>query len=358
MSYIQKLMDFIPDKQTCAVVISPVNRRYFTGCKTSSGVLVCFKEKSFFLVDFRYFEKASEIVKDCEVILEKDRTVQLGELFKSYGVSKAMIEAEYMTVNQLNSFRNTFSSLKIDFSSSLSNAIGEMRVVKDGTETEKMESAQKIADKTFEYVKKNIKKGMTEKEIALMIDNQMKMLGAENVSFDTIALVGKNTSLPHGVPGNDTVCDNCFILMDFGAVVDGYCSDMTRTIYYGIPSDEEKKAYEVVLQAQLKALESVRAGIVCKSLDAVAREYIDSTEFKDAFGHSLGHGVGMDIHEKPFVSRKNDKTILKSGMVITVEPGIYIPGKFGIRIEDMVVVTENGCKNFTGSSKELITIGN
>lgn len=353
---IEKLMEFIPDTNTCAVVTSQVNRRYFTGFKTSSGTLICFKEKAYFIVDFRYFEKACEIVKDCEVILEKERTVQINELMKKHCTSTAMIEAEKMTVNQLGSFRESFPKINVDFSNTLSNGINNMRILKNAYEIEKISAAQKIADETFEYVIQNISEGMTERDIALMIDNRMKFLGAEDISFETIALCGKNTSLPHGVPGYDKVSGNCFILMDFGAVVDGLHSDMTRTVYFGTPSEAEKEAYNIVLSAQLRALEAIKPGMTCKQLDFVAREYIDSTAYKGAFGHSLGHGVGMEIHEKPAVSQRNNDTVIEKGMVITIEPGIYIPGKFGIRIEDKVVITDDSYMNFTGSPKEFIVL--
>lgn len=359
MTNIEKLMNIIPDENTCALVTFPVNRRYFTGFKSSDGIVACFKEKAFFLVDFRYFEKAAEVVRDCEVIEEKDSTVQLTELFTRFKTGKVLIDAEHMTVSELHSFRESFPKISVDSSSFLSNKINEMRMFKTDAEIEKMQEAQKIADETYSYILENVSIGMTERDLALMIDNHMKKLGAEDISFDTIALTGKNTSLPHGVPGYDKIEKNSFVLMDFGAVVDGMHSDMTRTFYMGTPSDEEKDAYYTVLKAQTAALEAVRTGMKGSELDHIARNTIDMGGYPGAFGHSLGHGVGYEIHEAPRVSKKSD-VILKPGMVITVEPGIYLPGKFGIRIEDTIVLeddTDSRYKNFVNSDKSLITLG-
>ncbi len=359
MTNIEKLMNIIPDENTCALITFPVNRRYFTGFKSSDGIVACFKEKAFFLVDFRYFEKASAVVKDCEVIEEKDNTVQLTELFTRFKTGKVMIDAEHMTVSELSSFKESFPKITVDSSSFLSGKINEMRMFKTDEEIRKMQEAQNIADETYSYVLENISLGMTERELALMMDNHMKKLGAEDISFDTIALTGKNTSLPHGVPGYDKIEKNSFVLLDFGAVVDGMHSDMTRTFYMGTPSDEEKDAYNTVLKAQLAALEAVRTDMKCSDLDHVARKIIDMGGYPGAFGHSLGHGVGYEIHEAPRVSKKSD-VILKPHMVITVEPGIYLPGKFGIRIEDTILLQndpENRYYNFVNSDKSLITLG-
>lgn len=355
MTNIQKLMDAVPGKNTCALITSDINRRYFTGMKSSAGIIMCFKEKAYLIIDFRYYEKAVSIVSDCEVILEKDRTVQINELLKKHGTSVVMIEADNMTVSGLNSLRMSFPKINIDFSSSLSSSIDKMRIIKSESEIQRIECAQKITDDTFMYVLDTISEGMTEKELAMLIDDHIKQLGAEDISFNTIALSGKNTSLPHGVPGCDKIQKNCFILMDFGAIFDGMHSDMTRTVYFGEPCEEEIMAYNVVLETQLQALENIRAGVLCSELDQAAHDYINGKGYEGSFGHSLGHGVGMEIHEKPAVSRTNEY-ILQKGNIITVEPGIYLPGKFGIRIEDMVMVDEVSYRNFTKSKKELIKL--
>lgn len=347
-------MEKIPDSSTCAVITDEINRRYFTGFKSSDGTVICFKDKAYFIIDFRYYEKAAEYAEGCEVILQAELKDQMKELFKKHGVREAMIEADTMTVSSLREFEKDFPEIETDSSDRLSKIISSLRIIKSDSDIQKIITAQRIAEKSYQYILDNIRRGMTEREVALMLDNHMKLLGAEDISFETIVLNGKNTSLPHGVPGNDVISDG-FVLMDFGAVIDGYHSDMTRTFYIGTPSEEEKKAYDTVLNAQLLALDGIKRGMNAKDLDAIARKYIDGNGYEGAFGHSLGHGVGMEIHEKPAVSRKSD-AVLEKGMVVTVEPGIYLPGKFGIRIEDMVVITDDLYMNLTLSRKELICL--
>lgn len=355
MTNIEKLMDALPDERTCAVITDETNRRYFTGFKSSDGIVVCFKDKAYFIIDFRYYEKAAQRVKGMEVILQKEKEEQLAELFVMHCAEVVMTESDTMTVTELRKFTEEFGEdLYIDSSSALSDIINGFRLIKSEDEIRKILDAQSIAEETYLHVLSNIRRGMTEREVALMTDNKMKLLGAEDISFETIVLFGKNTSLPHGVPGND-ILESGFVLMDFGAVIDGYHSDMTRTFYAGAPSDEEKRAYDIVLQAQQAALDAARPEMHAAELDAVARNIIDSTEFKGSFGHSLGHGVGMEIHEMPRVSAKSDY-ILKEGMVITIEPGIYLPGKFGIRTENMGVITADSFMNFTKSSREFTVL--
>ena len=212
-----------------------------------------------------------------------------------------------------------------------------------------------IAEKGFAHMLDFIKVGRTEKEIQLELDYYMLKNGAEALSFDTIALSGSNTSLPHGVPSDKKVESGEFVLMDFGATYDGWHSDMTRTVCVGKPSDKMKSVYETVLNAQLSALDAVKAGMSGKELDKIARDIITDAGYGDNFGHSLGHGVGVEIHESPYASPSRED-ILPENSIVTVEPGIYLEGKFGVRIEDFVVVTENGCINMTKAPKELICL--
>lgn len=355
MTNIQKLMERLPDEFTCALITDPVNRRYFTGFRTSEGTVLCFKDKAYFIVDFRYYEKAAEVIKDMEVILQDEKDEQMAELFIRHCTEGVMIEADTMTVSELAEFSGEFGDdLYIDSSAELSEIIKDLRIIKSDEDMEKITAAQRIAEEAYQYVLDNIRKGMTEREVALMLDNQMKLLGAEDISFETIVLFDRNSSLPHGVPG-DTKLERGFVLMDFGAVIDGWHSDMTRTFFVGEPTDKERKAYETVLKAQLAALDAVKPGMEAKELDKAARDIIDATEFKNTFGHSLGHGVGMEIHEAPRVSKKSDE-YLDPGMVITVEPGIYLAGEFGIRIEDMGVMTEDGFNDITKAPKDLTII--
>lgn len=230
-----------------------------------------------------------------------------------------------------------------------------MRTIKSTEEIEKIHKAQKIAEKAFDEILGFIRPGVTEREIALKLDNCMLENGAEGLSFETIAPCRSKYVYASGVPGNYKVKNGDFVLMDFGAVYDGYHSDMTRTVCVGQPSEKMGKIYDIVLKAQLEALKKVKSGITGSELDGYARDIIDESGYGDFFGHSLGHGVGMEIHEFPTASSKSE-TILKENMVVTVEPGIYLPGEFGVRIEDFVVVTENSHQNLTNCPKKLIIL--
>lgn len=355
MTNIEKLMRAVPDGSDCAFIVSDINRRYFTGMKSSAGILICFREKAYLLIDFRYIEKARNTVKNCEVILLEDLYVQIKDIMKKHNAHIISVESEEMTISRLNSFRKNLESYSFDTTDKLSSSIYSMRSVKSDDDIEKMKVAQKFTDDAFTHILDFIKAGRTEKEIALELDYFMLKSGAEALSFDTIALAGKNTSMPHGVPSDYKVQQGDFVLMDFGAVYDGYHSDMTRTVCVGSPTDEMEKVYNIVLSAQKKGIETAKAGIKGVDLDKSARDIIKNAGYGDAFGHSLGHGVGMEIHEFPNASPKSNK-ILPENSVVTVEPGIYIPDKFGVRIEDMVKIVADGCMDFTHSPKNLICL--
>lgn len=342
-------------KTECALITSDINRRYFTGMKSSAGIVLAFPEKAYLLIDFRYIEKARRIVNDAEVIELKKLYPQVNELLKKHSVSKVSIESETMTVKQLSGYRHFFHDVEFDDSDALSNAIKKLRMTKDDIELAYIKKAQEIAESAFDELLPFIKTGVTEREIALELNRLLFLHGAEDLSFDTIVLSGSNTSMPHGVPSDKKVENGEFVLMDFGAVWNGYHSDMTRTVCVGEPTDEMKRVYNIVLEAQLAALQAAKAGIKGCDLDKISRDIIEKAGYGEYFGHSLGHGVGMEIHESPNASASY-KLPLNEGTVVTVEPGIYLAGKFGVRIEDFVILTENGCKNLTKSAKNLISL--
>lgn len=354
---IERLMEMLPSESDCAIITSDVNRRYFTGMLSSAGTLLCFREAAYLIIDFRYIEKARNTVKNCTVIMQSELYSQIKNLLRKHNAKRISVESMELT---LNSFSQMCEKLggewEFDTSNALSRAVYTCRTVKDDVEIEKIKSAQKLAEEAFSYILEFIHEGVTEREIQLELDFKMLRLGAEELSFPTIALTGTNTSMPHGVPSDMCkVRKGDFVLMDYGAVVDGYHSDMTRTVAVGEPSDEMKNVYNIVLEAQEKSIRAVRTGLTGKQLDGIAREHIALAGFGENFGHSLGHGVGMEIHEYPNASPLGT-AILHSGNVITIEPGIYIAGKFGVRIEDFVLVTENGCKNFTQAPKNMIIL--
>ena len=323
--------------------------------KSSAGKLLIFKECAYLIIDFRYIEKARNTVKNCTVMEQENLTEQINSLMKKHNAKSLAVESMDMTLSRMSFLEKKFPDIEFIKSDELSNNIYDMRTIKSTEEIEKIHKAQKIAEKAFDEILGFIRPGVTEREIALKLDNCMLENGAEGLSFETIALAGANTSMPHGVPGNYKVKNGDFVLMDFGAVYDGYHSDMTRTVCVGQSSEKMGKIYDIVLKAQLEALKKVKSGITGSELDGYARDIIDESGYGDFFGHSLGHGVGMEIHEFPTASSKSE-TILKENMVVTVEPGIYLPGEFGVRIEDFVVVTENSHQNLTNCPKKLIIL--
>ncbi len=323
--------------------------------KSSAGMLLIFKECAYLIIDFRYIEKARNTVKNCTVMEQENLTEQINSLMKKHNAKSLAVESMDMTLSRMSFLEKKFPDIEFIKSDELSNNIYDMRTIKSTEEIEKIHKAQKIAEKAFDEILGFIRPGVTEREIALKLDNCMLENGAEGLSFETIALAGANTSMPHGVPGNYKVKNGDFVLMDFGAVYDGYHRDMTRTVCVGQPSEKMGKIYDIVLKAQLEALKKVKSGITGSELDGYARDIIDESGYGDFFGHSLGHGVGMEIHEFPTASSKSE-TILKENMVVTVEPGIYLPGEFGVRIEDFVVVTENSHQNLTNCPKKLIIL--
>ncbi len=342
------------DIADCALITSDINRRYFTGMKSSAGTLLVLKNAAYLIIDFRYIEKARAVAQGCEVILQKELHEQINAIFEAENVTACAVESDCMTIAQFGSLKEKLSCTLLS-DGRLSRAINRLRAVKTSEEIDKIKRAQKIAEAGFEHILNYIKVGRTEKEIQLELDYFMLKNGAEALSFDTIALTGSSTSMPHGVPSERKVQSGDFVLLDFGAVYDGYHSDMTRTVAVGQPSDKMREVYDIVLAAQKNALAKIKAGMTGSACDSLARTLIKLKGYGENFGHSLGHGVGLEIHEAPTASHKSTD-ILESGMVVTVEPGIYIAGEFGVRIEDFVVIGENGCENLTNAPKELIVL--
>lgn len=237
----------------------------------------------------------------------------------------------------------------------LSRKLAELRYVKTPDEIHCLEEAEAIGDRAFAKLLPRLREGMTEKQVAVQLEYLMKEEGAEGFSFETIAASGLHSAMPHAVPTDKPLEAGDFLTMDFGCLYKGYCSDMTRTVVIGRAGDRQREVYQTVLDAQQAALEGIRPGMTGKEVDALARDVIKERGYGEYFGHSLGHSVGLEIHENPCFSEK-EKTVIRPGMVITVEPGIYMEGFGGVRIEDVVVVTEQGCRNITNSEKKLIEI--
>lgn len=356
-SRLKMLSDLLPEYADSALIVSKENRKYFTDFVSSLGYLLVTRKEAYLLVDFRYGEAAKKNAKCCTVITYTNLGNTLRDIIYKHSLHDIMLEGSAFTLNQAASINEIVKSACASTikSPELDKIISRMRIVKTAEEVDKIRHAQLIAEEAFNETLTLIKEGVTECDIALELEYQMRKMGADGVSFDLIVIAGKKTSMPHGVPDNNTIKAGDFITFDIGATVDGYHSDMTRTVALGGVDEYQMRVYNTVLQAQLNALDAVKDGATCNFVDNAARSYIYQAGFEDCFGHSTGHGVGLEIHEAPSVSPKNS-FVLHSGMVITIEPGIYIPDRFGVRIEDMVVVTNDGCINLAQIPKELIVL--
>jgi len=337
------------------LITSDASRQYFTGFKSSAGTVLVTPNDAVLFIDSRYFEKASGTVTSCKVMLLVDIASQLKERLEVQKTEIIYTETSCISLEEYNLYSRILPSVKVSTDNKADLIIKKLRSKKSQEELEFIKYSQSLTDKTFEYILDYISVGKTEKQTALEMEFFMRRLGSEGVAFDFIVVSGKNSSLPHGVPTEKSFEKGDFITMDFGAVYSGYCSDMTRTVALGEITDEQKQVYNTVLEAQSKALEIMRAGITGLEADKAARDVIENRGYGEFFGHSLGHSVGLEIHEYPNCSPKS-KTVLESGVIMTVEPGIYIPEKFGVRIEDMVLIRENGCENLTHSPKNLIIL--
>ena len=352
---INKLQNFLKNNFEAIIISSPENRRYFTGFPSSDGYLVVTKNDAVFFTDSRYIEAAQKSVKNCRAQKLTRVSNEIKDYIREKNIIKIYTERNRVTVSDYDFFKTVFSPCRVTASKKLEKETDNIRRAKSDEEKECILTAQKIAENAFEHILTFIKPGVTEKQIALELDFYMLSHGAEAVSFETIAVTGAKSSMPHGVPDETVVKNGDFITMDFGAVYKGYHSDMTRTVAVGEVTEEQKTVYETVLKAQKNALSVLKKGLPCSEADKAARDIIDNAGYGDYFGHSTGHGVGVEIHENPTLAPKSTD-ILEIGDVVTVEPGIYLPGKFGVRIEDMALITENGYENLTSSPKELIIL--
>jgi len=308
-----------------------------------------------FYTDFRYIEAAKAAIAGTEVTLIDKQFDQLAEFLDCIGAKKIALRDDKTTVRTARRYETSLAKFNPEFSKDLADLFEGAAMLKDEDELAVMRKAQQITDESLAAIIPLIKAGMPEKELAAKIEDEMKKHGAEGVSFDPIVVSGKKSAMPHGVPDGSPIQNNAFLTLDIGAKYNGYCSDMTRTFCVGKPTGEMKEVYEIVLEAQKRALAAIAPGKVCSDIDKIARDYIYESGYEGCFGHGLGHGLGVMIHENPRFSPACS-TILQPGMVLSVEPGIYLEGKFGVRIEDVIFVTPTGCENITKSPKELICL--
>lgn len=344
--------EMIEEDISSFLITSSYNLRYLTGFTGTTGVALITLEEAFFITDFRYTEQAETQCEGYKIVQNHGPIfdvvadlVEEKELINLAFEEATVSFKEYVQLEMI---------LEVDLIP-VSGMIEELREIKDDSEIEIIQKACEIADQAFSHILTYIKPGMTEIQVANELDFHMRSLGASSVSFETIVASGLRSAMPHGVASEKVIEQGDFITIDFGCYYQGYVSDMTRTISLGEPSEKLKEIYQIVKEAQQKVLDIDKPGMTGAELDAVARDFITSKGYGEAFGHSTGHGIGLEIHEGPNVSKMAEKVFV-SGNVITNEPGIYLPGIGGVRIEDDMLVTDNGIKRLTHSEKELIIL--
>lgn len=346
---VDKLCEKLHDNEAVFISSYP-NIFYYSGFTSEDAYLLISHSGRYIITDSRYTIQAREQTKGFEVLDIKDG---IEKIFSKIPEKYIGYEENFMSVREYKRLRTRLAVYQ-DFVE-MQNTINELRKIKDKNEIKKIAEAEKIGDRAFEYILGIIKQGKTEKEIALELEIFMKKQGASALSFDTISASGIRSAMPHGTATDKVIEDGDFLTLDFGCVFEGYCSDMTRTLVVGKASSSQKEIYNIVLNAQKAAFDKIAVGVPCSSVDKAARKLISDAGFGENFGHSLGHSVGIEIHENPGFSPKCDEKIT-NGNVLTVEPGIYIDGFGGVRIEDLIVVQNDSLINLTSSSKELIEL--
>lgn len=352
---IQKLLQKFNELGTEAILLSSAyNRRYISGFTGSSAYLYISPSRQILLTDFRYITQATAQCPDFQVVdYRKAGLIEtLEEYLKADEVKNCGFEGNQMTFAEYRLFVEKLPWIEWK---TIGNAVEELRMIKTPEELALLRQASKIGDDAFTHMLNYIKPGMSEKQIALELEFTMRKLGAEGLSFDSIIASGVNGALPHARPSDKLIQTGELLTMDFGCIYQGYCSDMTRTVAIGEVSDKLKEIYEVVYRAHMESLAALRPGVAGKEIDAVARNIIAEAGYGDYFGHGLGHSVGLEVHEAPGLSAREDR-ILEANMLETIEPGIYIEGLGGVRIEDLAVLTENGADSLVTSEKKLIVL--
>ena len=347
-----KLRDMIKERGVDALLVGQAdNRRYLSGFTGSTGWLLVTARRAVLATDFRYYEQVGRQAPDWELARIKTRfTDLLPDLLADLDVRRLGFESEHLTVAQLETFREAATGVEWQ---PLKQMVETLRLIKDRAEIEALRRSAALNDAAFVHLLSVIEPGMTERAVAWEIESYLRTHGASKVSFDLIVAAGPNGALPHARPGDHEIQVGEPVVIDMGCILDGYCSDMTRTICLGQAEDKYLEIWDLVLRAQQTALAGIHAGMEGIEADALARRVIEEAGYGDQFGHSLGHGVGLSVHEGPRASRLS-KDALQAGMSLTVEPGVYLPGEFGVRIEDLVIIGEEGVENLTHSPKSPV----
>ncbi len=353
MNHLNQIAARLAEYQIDAMLVSSEPGEFYAVGLHGEGFAVVSGSGTRYITDSRYAEAARETVTGAEMVIVGDQgyAALINEFIDAHGIQTLGIEDGYMPLKQ-------YQGLKKDLHARLVPANGlltGLRAAKDSEEFTRMEKAQRITDRAFDDILTFIRPGMTEAEIAARLVYSMLRLGAQKTSFDPIVASGPNGSKPHAVPGPQQVQKGEFITMDFGCIYEGYCSDMTRTVALGQIDDDKRRVYETVLAAQKAGIAASRAGVPGSEIDAAARGVIQEAGYGRFFGHAYGHSVGIEIHESPNASPR-DHTPMPVGAMVSAEPGIYLPGQFGVRIEDVVRMDAGGCTDITHSPKELIIL--
>jgi len=354
MERLAKLRNKLQEKELDAVlVLGSANRRYLSGFTGSAGTLVISQDAAVLITDFRYTEQAAVQAPEFQVRQYEDYLSTVKEVLEQHGCRRVGFESDIVTYDQYTKWREKLDEIEWV---PVPGLVEELRMIKSEEEIACIEQAAAIGDEAWAELLPRMRPGVTERELALELEFLLRRKGAEALAFDIILAGGPNGALPHAVPSHRPLQEGDLVVMDFGAKVNGYCSDMTRTVVIGKACQRTRTLYNIVLDAQLAAVAALKAGKTGKEVDAVARRIIADAGYGENFGHGLGHSVGLAIHEDPRLAPKGE-TVLQPGMVVTVEPGIYIPGFGGVRIEDLAVVTEDGCRILTRSTKEMLELG-
>lgn len=354
MTKLNKVRDALKKDNLDAILITNLyNRRYLSDFTGTSGYLLVTLDKAILITDFRYIEQATNQTSDFEVVEHIGPIlIEVKNQLHTYQVKRLAFEENDVTFKEYTDFTHQFTNVKLI---PTHNIIENIRIIKTPEELAVMQVAADIADYAFTEILNYIKPGVKEIDVANELERLMRAEGATSSSFDIIVASGYRGALPHGVASEKVIKSGELVTMDFGALYQGYCSDITRTIAVGEISDELTEIYDTVLQAQLLGVSGIKAGMSGKEADALTRDYITEKGYGEYFGHSTGHGLGLEVHENPRLA-SSEETILEENMVVTVEPGIYVPDVGGCRIEDDIVVTKEGNKRLTHSDKELIIL--
>ncbi|MCZ8520665.1 MULTISPECIES: M24 family metallopeptidase [Paenibacillus] len=351
---VQRLRKLLDEKGIPALFITnATNRMYMTGFTGSAGYVLITASRALLLTDFRYMTQAPEQAVGYEVIEHAQGVAEtLKDLLAREGITRLGFEASDLTFASYRSYAEGLAPVELLPTEGL---VETLRMYKDEAELAILQEAADLADRTFTHIQGFLKPGVKELDIALEIEMFVRRNGASSTSFETIVASGERSALPHGKASDKLIGTNEFVKLDYGAYYKGYCSDITRTVVLGTPTAKHREIYSIVLEAQMAALDAIRPGMTGREADAVARDIITRYGYGDHFGHGLGHGLGMEVHESPRLSVRGDN-VLEPGMVVTVEPGIYLPGFGGVRIEDDIVITPQGNRRLTHSGKDLIVI--